>query len=673
MAISDQLTLLNNTKTAIRTAINNKGGSVEASAPFASYATAIQNLPSGGSGNPLLTSIDVSDFSGTTFNRATSYITDVTIPSGVTTIGQYAFQSCTGLTSINIPNSVTTIQANAFYECSGLTGNLDIKWNAGDRAFYNCTGLTSLTFPYGSVSLDYAVFDGCTSVTSVNVDNLETWLDLTFTNVQNFPYGNPISLPQKPALNVNGTVLSGELSIPNTVTSIKNGAFVGYDRITSLVMPNTVTSIGNYAFNECTGLTSVTVGSGVTTIGKYAFQSCTSLTSVDIPDSVATIGEYAFSQIKSPVKVTIGSGITRIETGAFQNVGANGSVTIKKTTPPTLGGGYVFWGSYPIYVPAESVDTYKAASGWSTYASRIFAIEDAITFTPTNGDPAISVKNYELATANYVQSTDVPSTIKNGAGALEICEGVTHIGRSAFQNGTSLTSATLPSTLTRIDETVFDGCSGLTSVTVNATTPPTLYGSAFGGSYPIYVPAESVDAYKAANNWSTYASRIEAIPVQEHALFDAPPQTAVITEDPEDDYWWLTFPLKVYYSDGTEMTGTYHLPNGTVLYWSPQTELTGNIADPNGDLADTEPDGNVFTPVYDSVNGWTMKYDVGFCLNDPGDPSPLVGKTVTFSTPPTGMRLPADYAEVDGAWVKVRDQEFRSGSFTITMTGYEHT
>ena len=127
MAISDQLTLLNNTKTAIRTAINNKGGSVGASDTFASYATAITNLPSGGSGNPLLTSIDVSDFTGTTFNKATSYITDVTIPSGVTSIGGSAFYGCTSLTGnitvpqITIQNDSPDSNTNIFRDCQNIT------------------------------------------------------------------------------------------------------------------------------------------------------------------------------------------------------------------------------------------------------------------------------------------------------------------------------------------------------------------------------------------------------------------------------------------------------------------------------------------------------------------------------------------------------------------------
>ena len=200
---------------------------------------------------------------------------------------------------------------------------------------------------------------------------------------------------------------------------------------------------------------------------------------------------------------------------AFQGCTRLNYIVSESTTPATLGANaFNNTNNCPIYVPAESVAAYKAASGWSTYASRIVGIEDAITLTPTNGDPAISVKNYELATAGYVQSTDVPSTIKNGAGSLEVCEGVTRIGTFAFQRGSSLTSVTIPSTITRIDNAAFDSCSSLTSVTVNATTPPTLYAAAFDNTNncPIYVPAASVDTYKAANGWSTYASRIEAIP-----------------------------------------------------------------------------------------------------------------------------------------------------------------
>ena len=83
----------------------------------------------------------------------------------------------------------------------------------------------------------------------------------------------------------------------------------------------------------------------------------------------------------------------------------------------------------------------------------------------------------------------------------------------AFYGCTSLTSITIPSGVTSIGNNTFNGCTSLTSITVEATTPPTLGLNVFNNTNncPIYVPAESVDAYKTANNWSKYADRIKAI------------------------------------------------------------------------------------------------------------------------------------------------------------------
>lgn len=100
-------------------------------------------------------------------------------------------------------------------------------------------------------------------------------------------------------------------------------------------------------------------------------------------------------------------------------------------------------------------------------------------------------------------------------GELIIPNTVTHIYNYAFQNCSGLTSVIIPSSVTTIDTYAFDGCSGLTNVTVERTIPPTMIANdrVFTDSVcPIYVPAESVDAYKAASGWSNYASQIQAIP-----------------------------------------------------------------------------------------------------------------------------------------------------------------
>lgn len=146
----------------------------------------------------------------------------------------------------------------------------------------------------------------------------------------------------------------------NTVIDSRNGCNAIIETATNklilgcknTVIPSDVVSINTNAFRYCVNLHSVTIPSSVTRIEYGAFNNCTGLTSITIP-----------------------SGVTRIDYGAFQNCTGLTSVTCLATTPPTLGtNAFDNTNNCPIYVPAESVNAYKAASGWSSYASRIQAI-----------------------------------------------------------------------------------------------------------------------------------------------------------------------------------------------------------------------------------------------------------------------------------------------------------
>ncbi len=142
------------------------------------------------------------------------------------------------------------------------------------------------------------------------------------------------------------------------------------------VIPNTITSIDQYAFGSCTGLTSITIPDSVTTIGEHAFMGCSGLISITIPNSVTFIGQNAFWHCTSLTSVTIGNGVTSIRNGAFSGCSGLTSFTIQAASPPTLDNLYTFDGTNncPIYVPSASVETYKAATNWSSLASRIQAI-----------------------------------------------------------------------------------------------------------------------------------------------------------------------------------------------------------------------------------------------------------------------------------------------------------
>ena len=110
-----------------------------------------------------------------------------------------------------------------------------------------------------------------------------------------------------------------DVRVPDSVTSIGNGAFSNCYGLTSVIIPNSVTSIGDVAFRDCTGLTSVIIGNGVTRIGDRTFSNCTGLSSVFIGNSVTTIGGYAFYDCTSLTSVTISDSITSVGVDAFYN------------------------------------------------------------------------------------------------------------------------------------------------------------------------------------------------------------------------------------------------------------------------------------------------------------------------------------------------------------------
>ena len=188
------------------------------------------------------------------------------------------------------------------------------------------------------------------------------------------------------------------VSLPNTITEIGYGAFAGSNALFDCVLPDSVTTIEGHAFSGCTSLNNIVIWNNVSSIGASAFYDCDSLISINIPSGLTSISDFCFyscgalSEIKIPsgityigesafrgcfglVSVEIPSGVTLINWSAFNDCSGLTGITIKATTPPTLGTmAFNNTNNCPIYVPSASVNAYKTASGWSDYASRITAI-----------------------------------------------------------------------------------------------------------------------------------------------------------------------------------------------------------------------------------------------------------------------------------------------------------
>ena len=164
--------------------------------------------------------------------------------------------------------------------------------------------------------------------------------------------------------------------IPSSVTSIGDYAFYGCYSLTNATIPNSVTRINTYAFYSCRSLTSITIPDGVTLIGWYAFQDCSNLTNVTISDSVTTIGGKAFSDCENLMNVIIGNGVQNIDSLAFSSCGtateSGTTYMILATTPPTIQSITFRQAKInKIIVPKGTLDAYKSATNWSTYADNM--------------------------------------------------------------------------------------------------------------------------------------------------------------------------------------------------------------------------------------------------------------------------------------------------------------
>ena len=358
--------------------------------------------------------------SGTITDCDTSVIS-ANIPSAidgvaVTSIGECAFKNCSSLTSVTIPKSVTSIGDYAFFWCSSLTSVTIPKsvTSIGDYAFNYCSSLTSVTIPNSVTSIGEGAFFCCSSLTRVTIPN-------SVTSIGDYAFSYCSSLTAI-------YVAEG-----NTTYTSEDGVLFSKDKTmlyrypagkmeNEYAIPESVTSIGDCAFSECSSLTSVTIPNSVTSIGVSAFSECSSLTSVTIPNGVTSIGNYVFKNCSSLTSVTIPESVTSIGESAFYGCSSLTSVTIPNSVKSIGPGAF--------YLTA----IYNAKDSWI--------------------DDVLYIDNWLIEAKNDIE------------GAYIIREGTREIAAYAFYYCSSLTSVTIPDSMTGIGDYAFCDCSSLTSVTI---------------------------------------------------------------------------------------------------------------------------------------------------------------------------------------------------------------
>ncbi len=380
----------------------------------------------------------------------------VTIPEGVTNIGNSAFDSLAGLTSVTIPTSVTTIQ---------------------DYAFYKCTGLRRVTIPDSVTSIGSYVFQACSVL---------SYASLPGAFRENTPVGLFTGCPPdlvisyrgfNPELTIsaNGSledvVLNGatRVTLPSVVTSIGDNAFSDLTALAHVIIPASVTSISAWAFDGCSGLKLFTVASDnpsfkasggflLTKDGKKLVQGVTGEDgTATIPAGVEVVGNSAFYGLDNLTAVTIPETVADIEKYAFGGCGRLKSFTV-----------------------ASGNTAFKAVNG-------LLLTKDGETLVcGVNGNVTVpnGVKTISYAAFNLL----------DGLTSVTIPSGVTTIENYAFNGCESLTSVTIPDSVTSLGQGVFAECKNLARVLLPKRFEGSLDSSVFFSGCPAGLSVSYYDA-----------------------------------------------------------------------------------------------------------------------------------------------------------------------------------
>lgn len=266
------------------------------------------------------------------------------IPTGITSIGNYAFQRCHGLKSINL-ECVTTIGNHAFSGCIGLTSVAipESVTSIGDYAFSGCENLTSIALPKEMVTIGSNAFAYCsqlqtiifpTSVTSIGKDVFAKtlWYEslpdgVVYLSNWAYAYKGQMSKETDIVLKEGTSGIANNIFqncyllrsiiLPEGLSVIENNAFENCTSLTTVNFPESLTKIGEHAFYNCSSITEAIISDHVQSIGDWAFANCKKLTSVRIPATQKRIGNYMFYNCSSILELSIPESVTVIGTAAF--------------------------------------------------------------------------------------------------------------------------------------------------------------------------------------------------------------------------------------------------------------------------------------------------------------------------------------------------------------------
>ena len=412
-------------------------------------------------------------------------IETVVISEGATSIGEYAFFECTGLKNVTIPSTVKTINEGAFYKCSGLTSPEPEKPNdeitdsitipygvtsIGDEVFAHCTGLKKVTIPGSVKSIGERAFSDCHISTEESEDGTERGLEKVVVE-------NGTETIGKEAFN--GCKKLNDIILPDSVTSIGETAFQ-YTRLYNdwsngnedvLYINNHLISVYQGTANECN------IKSGTKTIADSAFFACGSLPGITIPDSVTSIGNRAFKDCNSLKSIMIPKSVTTIGNCAFYTCYDLQSIEVDSGNPEYCSENGVLYNKEKteiIRFPKEKTEvSFAIPKSVTKIADGAFEYCKNLTNVTIPNDMT-SIGNNAFEGCSGLTNITIPKSVTSiGDRAFSECskltriiipDGVLRIGESSFFKCSSLKDITIPNSVLIIDTDAFKDCMKLKQV-----------------------------------------------------------------------------------------------------------------------------------------------------------------------------------------------------------------
>ncbi len=452
----------------------------------------------------------VTDIGGYAFQGCSS-ISEITLPNRIKTISSYIFSGCSALSKIAIPDSVTYIGSYAFSDCVSLTEVTipNSVTDIGEHAFYGCSSLSEITIPSGVTRIDKEVFLSCSNLRKITWNakkctSTTPFYDIT-SQITSFTFGNDVNtIPASLCKNMEKLTA---VTIPINVIELDYRAFEGCSniteitwnakrcpsasfseiasQITSFTFGNEVEFIPSSVCYKMNNLTAITIPNSVTEIGPGAFAKCSSISKIIIPNNVTELSDNLFSDCSSITRITIPTGVTKIGFAAFRNCSNLSEIII------------------PSNVTYIEIDAFKGCSSLVeiTIPNSVTYIADA--FEGCSSLTRIIWNATECST--YASSFSAPYQITS----FTFGNNVEYIPAYLCSRMINLTDITIPNSVTYIGDYAFQLCSSLSKIVCNTIAPPTIFKNTFlniNRSIPLWVPEESIEAYKAAAYWKEFTN-----------------------------------------------------------------------------------------------------------------------------------------------------------------------